>query len=70
VSPLADGRSANCFFLYRPSERPEAELETSSSTGTPAVRFAIQSFTSDVTQRDERPNFLGFGKPPDCWAER
>src|SRR5579883_2452428 len=35
-----------------------------SSTGTPAVRCAIQAFTSAVTHREVCPSFLGFGKTP------
>jgi hypothetical protein len=34
------------------------------------VRLAIQSFTSAVTQREERPNFLGRGKPPVATSQK
>ena len=48
-----------------PRNYPGTELETlSSSIGTPAVRFAIQSFTSAVTQSDACPTFLGRGNAP------
>src|ERR1700722_19058271 len=37
---------------------------SSISMGTPAMRFAIQSSTSAVTQKEERPTFLGCGNAP------